>query len=681
MVITLKHEALCSILLANSKLQRLEKVDVIVESIETSHRTKLDTAGISKIENFVKLFEKNMLSVKFSTLKFRNNFSEWINDSLEIQFSAVGAPRKPYTDLSTKYKKKRTSETLSTCSNTEVSDTFKEMLKKEKRPIEALQIANVLPTASPKRLKRIVKSIPTPSAETDFTEEEAIALMLELGLSKNKYLILRKALIAKGHKILPSYIAIKDKRDSLLPSPIAVNEREACIELSTLLENTASRIVSDFSTDQLKRVNNCDVVLMCKWGCDGLSAIPEYKHASVGQNSSEYKSVFMSSLVPLRIRSYSTTEPSTSNAFEDIWVNATPGSKAFCRPIGFEYTKESKTTTKNLVEYINGEIDNLEPICIEIGEWSFNMSFKLSLTMIDGKVCNAITDTISNWKCPICNENKSQFSNISKERTINEEVLSFGISPLHARIRFMEHFLHIAYDLKYKSIPGNEKKTVRNNEEMQKMRADEKIRIQEEFKTQTGLNIDKPLASSGNTNDGNTARRFFRDFETTSMITGIDKELLRKINIILMAVNSKHKVNPSKFGIYAEEITKLLVSLYAWKEMTPTVHKVLCHGKVIIESNILPLGELTEEAQEARNRDFKHAQLFSSRKCSRQSQNEDIFNNLLLSSDPVLSSMRKRWICYNTLSSVNNKELKDLLYLLDIEHDMSDYFVLNKETI
>lgn len=58
MVITLKHEALCLILWSNSKLQRMEKVKVIVESIESSHRTKLDTAGISKIENFVKLFEK-----------------------------------------------------------------------------------------------------------------------------------------------------------------------------------------------------------------------------------------------------------------------------------------------------------------------------------------------------------------------------------------------------------------------------------------------------------------------------------------------------------------------------------------------------------------------------------------------------------------------------------------------
>ena len=44
--------------------------------------------------------------------------------------------------------------------------------------------------------------------------------------------------------------------------------------------------------------------------------------------------------------------------------------------------------------------------------------------------------------------------------------------------------------------------------------------------------------------------------------------------------------------------------------MTPTVQKVLCHVQTIMESNILPLGELSEEAQEARNRDFRHIQLF-----------------------------------------------------------------------
>lgn len=681
MSITLKYRTLCSILWESFNLTRSDKINLILQFVETTYHLKVDKSEVQKIDNFVKLFEGKMQTVRNSTPKFQLKYPDWMETYMDITISNYGAPCKAYEDLGLKSKKNRLSHTLSTHSKEEVSDTFKELLKREKQPIEAVQIAGILPTASPKRLKRIVKSIPTPTSESDFTEEEAIALMLELGLSRNKYLILRKALIGKGLKVLPSYDAIKEKKQSILPSPIEVTDRKASIELSSLLENTASRLVCDFSAEQLKKANNCDVVLMCKWGCDGLSALSEYKQASESQNTTEYKSVFMSSLVPLRIRAYSVGASSSRNCqktFEDIWINSSPGSKSFCRPISFEYTKESTTTTNDLVRYLETEIKKLTPISFEMEGYNFNISFQLSLTMIDGKVSNAITGTNSTWKCSICGENKSKFSDITKERTINENVLNFGISPLHARIRFLEHFLHIAYDLKYRSMPGNVDKPVLNNEDLKTMRASEKVRIQEEFKMQTGLNIDKPLASYGSTNDGNTARRFFNDFETTSQITGINEELLRRINIILMALNSKHKINATKFGKYVEEITILLLKLYPWREMTPTVHKVLCHGQIIIESNILPLGELTEEAQEARNRDFKHVQLFSSRKCSRQSQNEDIFNNLMLSSDPVLSSMRKRWISYNTLLSGNMEELKDFFYLLDMYQDVSEYFMETK---
>lgn len=206
------------------------------------------------------------------------------------------------------------------------------------------------------------------------------------------------------------------------------------------------------------------------------------------------------------------------------------------------------------------------------------------------------------------------------------------------------------------------------------MRASEKERIQVEFKQQTGLNIDKPLVGYGSTNDGNTARRFFKYFETTSKITGINLDLLRRVNIILMAINSKHQINARKFGEYSNETLNLLIKLYPWKFLSPTIHKILCHGEIIIKHNILPLGELTEEPQESRNRDFKHVHQFSSRKCSRIAQNEDIFNNLILSSDPVLSSMRKRWICYRELTHDNTHEYKDLLYLLDKDYSESIHF-------
>ncbi|KAF0705555.1 nucleolar transcription factor 1-A-like [Aphis craccivora] len=63
------------------------------------------------------------------------------------------------------------------------------------------------------------------------------------------------------------------------------------------------------------------------------------------------------------------------------------------------------------------------------------------------------------------------------------------------------------------------------------------------------------------------------------------------------------------------------------------------HGPEIIESALLPIGQLTEEAQEARNKDFKRYREHNSRKCSREKTNLDILNLFLLSSDPVISTL------------------------------------------
>lgn len=675
MAIALNHINLYSVLYKSANLPFQEKVNVILNYIEETYKNKIEKKEICKIENFVKTFDKKWKAVNYSNAKFKSKFADWLESSVQfsICLSTPGAPSKEYEDLGPKSKQKRLSTYLSTMSTDEVSDTFIAMLKKKDQPMEAVKIANVLPTASPKRLKRIVKSIPTPSSDSVFTEEEAIALMLQLELSRGKYIILRNALKGKGVNVLPSYDALQERKKNIIPAGIQISDRKAIVGISPLLENTASRIVSILSADQLEKINSSKLQLVCKWGCDGSSLLSEYKQFSESEIS-DYKSILMASMVPLRLRKYADKD-SASTSFEDIWINPSPGSKSFCRPISFEYTKETKIATQQLVHTIESEIKLLQPISIEVENYSFNISFDMKLTMIDGKVCNSLTETSSNWNCSICGEKKTQFANISKNTKINEDVLKFGISPLHARIRFLEHFLHIAYDLKYRSITENVYKSVNKNEELKIMRAREKQRIQEEFKQQTGLNIDKPLVGYGSTNDGNTARRFFNNFETTSEITGLDKELLRQVNIILIAINSKHKINTDKFGDYCAEVSRKLLTLYPWKDMTPTVHKVLCHGKIIMENSILPLGELTEEPQESRNRDFKHVHQFGSRKCSRQSQNEDIFQTLILSSDPVLSHMRKQWICYRNLSFDCSHEFKDLMYLLDLgERDM-DYFI------
>lgn len=64
------------------------------------------------------------------------------------------------------------------------------------------------------------------------------------------------------------------------------------------------------------------------------------------------------------------------------------------------------------------------------------------------------------------------------------------------------------------------------------------------------------------------------------------------------------------------------------------------HGEDTIRHNILPIGMLTEEAAEARNKDFRNYREHHTRKFSRIASNQDILNFMLVSSDPLISSLR-----------------------------------------
>lgn len=92
---------------------------------------------------------------------------------------------------------------------------------------------------------------------------------------------------------------------------------------------------------------------------------------------------------------------------------------------------------------------------------------------------------------------------------------------------------------------------------------------------------------------------------------------------------------------FARLTAERYVELYGWYYMPSSVHKLLLHGAEIIRHfNITPIGKLSEEASEARNKDFKKIREHHSRKFCRRATNEDIFNVLLVSSDPYLSSIR-----------------------------------------
>lgn len=93
------------------------------------------------------------------------------------------------------------------------------------------------------------------------------------------------------------------------------------------------------------------------------------------------------------------------------------------------------------------------------------------------------------------------------------------------------------------------------------------------------------------------ARRFFRNTEKVAEITGIDLNLLNRFSTILTVISCGYEINYDEFENYAKETAELYVQLYNWYRMPPSVHKILIHGSLIIKNALVPIGQLSEEAQ------------------------------------------------------------------------------------
>lgn len=169
--------------------------------------------------------------------------------------------------------------------------------------------------------------------------------------------------------------------------------------------------------------------------------------------------------------------------------------------------------------------------------------------------------------------------------------------------------------------------------------AQRKREIQDKFK-QIGLIVDRPKQGGGNTNDGNTARRFFKDPIKSAEITGVNENLIRRFGVILQTLSCFYEININAFANYVEDTRQLYINSYPWYYMPTSVHKILVHGPEIINSCILPIGQMSEKALEAKNKDCRRYREHSTRKISRWHTNRDLLSMLLISSDPIISSLR-----------------------------------------
>ncbi|XP_036340085.1 uncharacterized protein LOC118749386 [Rhagoletis pomonella] len=502
-------------------------------------------------------------------------------------------------------------------------------------------VSSKSPEELTKAAKKIEKSIHQGDVDC-LSINDALGLFFDLNLSKEKYNTLR-SVVNRIHKdCFPSYYALKIGKDEMLPNPITVSETSAEVPLQDLVNRTVSSLVH-LSTFKEKCNEEIGLTLECKWGFDGSSGHSQYKQKFTEEpNSDEF--LIVCAIVPLRIVN--------NTSGKEVWLNSQCSSSRYCRPIKICFKKECPQLVRELENNMQKEISELRTYQPTVGEKKACVDFKFMLTMMDGAIINVLTGNTAGQTCYLCHAKPIEMNTLNiREKPVNKEFFKYGLSTLHAHIKFFECILHISYRLPLKCwrVTGERNKQTFN---------ENKKRVQHEFKLKTGLIIDGVKTGYGTTNDGNTARRFFENCEISAEITKIDVNLIKNFDKILRIISCAKHINFTEFEALLDKTFHLYLNLYSWYYMPSTVHKILVHGSQVSKSFEISIGLLSEEAIETQHKEIRKMRLNNARKVSTIATNYDIMSNMLLSSDPLLVRKRKS-VKFNSFENIKEYVVQD----------------------
>jgi hypothetical protein len=578
------------------------------------------------IHNFVMQLQKKWQSANRTRNVFESKNESWLDGIIfhvpPSNENKGGRPSKNFEDAATRTKDKKVAEIVEKYSSHELLYASAKRLKRDQKFKEA----------------KIVKQIQKNEAITigTYSKEKALALLTDAELSKSNYQLLRNSAMEMNCPLYPPYNDVKLAKLDCYPQNITTTDFSANIPLLDLLHHTVSRLLLS-QVDVIQTFSNIShgLNMHYKIGFDGSTCQSIYKQVAENERDlASEQSLFMTCIVPLQLYFFK------DGKRQIVWQNPKPSSTLYCRPLRFVFQKENTDAIMTEFNTIQEEIKETPPTEVSMCGTTYTIINTIDLTMIDGKVHTVISNaTSSSQSCSICGASPTEMNkmDIIESKVVQADIqnLKFGISTLHAWIRFLELVLHIAYRLPFKNwqARGDDAKSAVSNE---------KSRIQKDFREQMGLVIDQPRSGgAGTSNDGNTARRVFQDTEIASNILNIDKALLDNFHTILATMSCGFHIDTLKFHKFCRETAELYVSLYSWYPMSQTVHKILFHGADVIDALALPLGMMSEEAQETSNKLFRRYREKNTRKMNRKLTNLDLVHKLLCTSDPYISSMRK----------------------------------------
>lgn len=285
-------ESLRNQLFYNSSLQKCneELSQYILSQIGS---VKLSENDIMKIKQEIKYFVSKMFrkwrECKYTYERFNNKNKEWLDENfklLETQLPVLPSSSvEQKSEQANRGRTKKSFKESSECSKqryvrTIISDHSTEKLysaaetslvKSGKRT--AAEIVKLAITSSPRSLKkmRLVHDAASSSCSRSYSPEEALALMVDLGLTKEGFIMMRLGAKERGADIYPSYYIIAKAKEMFYTVNIKINENEAIVSVQDLLNHTVQRL-SEIQADVILQNISYDrdtIEVYYKWGLDG----------------------------------------------------------------------------------------------------------------------------------------------------------------------------------------------------------------------------------------------------------------------------------------------------------------------------------------------------------------------------------------------------------------------------
>lgn len=270
--------------------------------------------------------------------------------------------------------------------------------------------------------------------------ESGFALFLENDFSKLQWDRLVQDSAERGASIYPSFYKLAKVKEQCRPSMYSV-ETEVCVEVAfqVMLNMSAERLVNAVGSNWTSEDLN-NLILVCAYGFDSSSGYinPHQKFSNTENVSLKTDlSLFASTFILCGLMT-------TTN--KKMWINPTPQSIRFCRPLRLAVEKENEQTIINEKNRLQCEIDELYPHSFSLPNGkNVLVNFDLYFSMIDGKCLNVVLENTATTRCPVCYISMDHFNqDVDWNSIIPTSNLTHGIANLHCEIKALEQLIKLS---------------------------------------------------------------------------------------------------------------------------------------------------------------------------------------------------------------------------------------------